>query len=65
VDSVEDAAEAGEGGAARISWDVLGADGERELLSRGVSVRCLQRADGSIPDDIDEPDLVAIVAKAY
>ena len=65
VDSVEEAAEAGENGAARIPWDVLGADGERELLSRGVSVRCLQRADGSIPDDIEEPDLVAIVARAY
>jgi prolyl-tRNA synthetase len=65
VDSVEEAAEAGEAGAARIAWDVLGAEGERELLSRGVSVRCLQRADGTIPDDTDEPDLVAIVARAY
>src|SRR4051794_6875816 len=65
VDSVEAAAEAAETGAARIPWEVLGTDGERELLSRGVSVRCLQRADGTIPDDIDEPDLVAVVARAY
>jgi prolyl-tRNA synthetase len=30
-----------------------------------VTVRCLQRADGSVPDDEDEDDLVAYVARAY
>jgi prolyl-tRNA synthetase len=65
VETVEDAAAAGESGAARIPWDVLGSDGERSLLAGGVSVRCIQRADGSIPDSEDEPGLVAIVARAY
>ena len=31
----------------------------------GVTVRCLQRPDGSLPDDPDEKDLVAVVARAY
>ena len=31
----------------------------------GVTVRCLVRADGSLPDDDQEPDLVAYVARAY
>jgi prolyl-tRNA synthetase len=30
-----------------------------------VTVRCLQRPDGSLPDTEDEPDLVAWVARAY
>lgn len=63
--TVDDAAEAGRAGVARIAWDTLGTDGERTLLDHGVSVRCLQREDGSIPEADDEPGLVAIVARAY
>jgi prolyl-tRNA synthetase len=63
--SVPEAAEAAQAGVARIAWDRVGPDGERTLLDRGVSVRCLQREDGSIPDSEDEPGLVAIVARAY
>jgi prolyl-tRNA synthetase len=65
VKTFEEAAEAGTSGVARIAGGALGPDGERALLSQGISVRCLQRADGSIPDADDEPDLVAIVARAY
>jgi prolyl-tRNA synthetase len=28
-------------------------------------VRCLVRADGGVPDSEDEPDLVALVGRAY
>jgi prolyl-tRNA synthetase len=28
-------------------------------------VRCLVRADGGVPDSEDEPDLVAVVGRAY
>jgi len=28
-------------------------------------VRCLMAADGSLPPDDDDPDLVAVVARAY
>ncbi len=43
----------------------VGEDGETRLAASGVSVRCLQRADGGLPLSDDEPDLVAICAKAY
>ena len=39
--------------------------GEAEANGQGVTVRCLVRADGSVPESEDEPDLVAILARAY
>jgi prolyl-tRNA synthetase len=65
VTSVADALEAASTGFARISWDAVGEAGETELNRHAVSVRCLQRADGSVPRSQDEPDLVAIVARSY
>ena len=65
VTSVDDAAAAAADGWARISWSKLGLDGEATLARAGVTVRCLQRADGSVPDSDDEPDLVAFVARSY
>jgi len=65
VASVEEAVEAGQAGIAKIAWDRLGPDGERQLLDNGISVRCIQRPDGSIPASEDEADLVAVVARAY
>ena len=41
-------------------------DGERTLNDQGISVRCLQRPDGSLPSGPDDDgDLVAYVARAY
>jgi len=65
VGTVEEALEAGKEGVARIEWAKLGSDGERQLLNDGISVRCIQRSDGSVPASEDEPDLQAIVARAY
>ncbi|HET8929509.1 MAG TPA: proline--tRNA ligase [Acidimicrobiales bacterium] len=65
VASVEEAAEAATDGFARIRWDVLGADGERRLANDAVTVRCLQREDGSLPDEDDDGPLWATVARAY
>jgi prolyl-tRNA synthetase len=65
VASVEEALEAGKAGVGRIEWAKLGSDGERKLLDEGVSVRCIQRPDGTVPASEDEPDLQAIVARAY
>jgi prolyl-tRNA synthetase len=65
VATVADAAEAATSGWARIPWSVLGEDGEDQLAQQAVSVRCLVRADGTVPDNADEPDLVAYVARAY
>jgi prolyl-tRNA synthetase len=65
VDSLDDAAEAAQQGAARLPWDLVRGEGEARLAERAVTVRCLQRADGTMPDAEDEPDLVAIVSRAY
>lgn len=65
VEDVEEAVEAGQEGVARIPWEKLGSGGERRLLENGISVRCIQRPDGGIPTSEDEPDLVAVVARAY
>jgi prolyl-tRNA synthetase len=64
VKTVDEAVEAAQAGFARIPWD-LARDAEDALNEAAVSVRCLQRVDGSLPDSSTEPDLVATVAKAY
>ena len=65
VGSLDEAIEAGQSGFARIPWDLVGDEGETILNAKALSVRCLQRADGSVPDSGDEPELVAIVARSY
>jgi prolyl-tRNA synthetase len=65
VTSVDDAAATAADGWAKISWSKLGLDGEAKLARAGVTVRCLQRADGAVPDSDDEPDLVAFLARSY
>ncbi|MBV9413040.1 MAG: proline--tRNA ligase, partial [Acidimicrobiia bacterium] len=61
---VNEAIEAARTGFARIKWDPSG-DLEKRLNQDSVSVRCLRRADGSVPLTTDEDDLVAVVARAY
>ena len=65
VDSLADAIEATATGWARVPWSEVGASGEAEANGQGVTVRCLVRPDGSVPDSEDEPGLVAILARAY
>ncbi len=65
VTTVEDAAEVAGSGFARLAWPALGVPGEALLAERGVTVRCLQRPDGSLPAGEDEPDLLAVVGRAY
>jgi prolyl-tRNA synthetase len=65
VQTLDDAREATKTGWARISWDTVGTEGEAELAQASVSVRCLVRDDGSLPESEAEPGLVAIVARAY
>ena len=52
-------------GFARMPWAVIGDEGEARLADAAVTVRCLQRADGSVPLSDDEPDLVAYCARSY
>ena len=65
VSTVQDAAAAVADGWARLPWAEVGEDGEDALARLGVTVRCLQRPDGSVPDSDTEPDLVAYVGRAY
>jgi prolyl-tRNA synthetase len=65
VDTLDAAAEAAQSGWARLPWAAVGEDGEHRLAERGVTVRCLQRPDASLPGADDEADLVAVVARSY
>ena len=50
---------------ARVSWDIVGVEGEAKANALGVTVRCLIGADGCVPDDDDEPGMVAILSRVY
>ena len=65
VDTLDAAEEAARTGFARVPWSVIGVEGEQQLAGRGVTVRCLQREDGSLPAATEEDDLVAYIARAY
>ena len=59
--TLDEALEAAGAGVAKAPWDLV----RGQPLGGGVTVRCLQRADGSIPLASDEPDLIAFLARAY
>jgi len=65
VSTVDEAIEASGTGWARLPWSAVGTEGERQANAQGVTVRCLTRSDGGVPDSEDEPDLVAYLARAY
>ncbi len=65
VSSIDEALDAAATGWARIAWDKLVSGGEQRLRAKAVTVRCLTRADGSLPDDESEPGLVAYIARSY
>ncbi len=52
-------------GFVRVPWAVVGAEGEATANEAGVTVRCLVRPDGTVPESEDEPDLIAYLAKSY
>ena len=65
VETIDEARDAAQTGFARISWATLGEEGETMLARDAITVRCIQRADGSIPETEDEPGNMAIVARSY
>jgi prolyl-tRNA synthetase len=65
VASVVDAIDVAQTGFAKLSWDLVGPSEEAELNNEALSIRCLMRADGSIPESELENDLLCVVAKAY
>ena len=65
VRTLAEAIEAAGTGWARLPWPAVGVEGEARANQVAVTVRCLQREDGSVPDSQDEPGLSAILARAY
>ncbi len=65
VTSVDDAVAAAATGWARIPWATLGVEGEARLAQDALTVRCLLRPDGSVPESDAETDLVAVVGRSY
>ena len=65
VSTIDEAREAAATGFARLPWKLIGEEGETALAGGGISVRCLQREDGSLPLSEDEGGIVAYVARAY
>jgi prolyl-tRNA synthetase len=65
VKTLAEAIEAAQTGWAKVPWSAVGAEGEAEANGKAVTVRCLFREDGSMPDTDDEAGLVAILARSY
>jgi prolyl-tRNA synthetase len=65
VKTIDEAVEAGKVGFAKVPWDVIRGDGETRLAQEAISVRCLQTADGGLPQSEDDQDLIAYVARSY
>jgi prolyl-tRNA synthetase len=64
--SVDEVLEAAATGFARVPWPVVaGQEAAASLGTKAVTVRCIQRADGSVPASEDEDDLFAICARSY
>ena len=63
--TLEEARDAAQTGVARLPWELVGASGERELATGGLTVRCLQRADGSLPQTDDDSGALAYIGRAY
>ena len=59
------AREVAQTGVARVPWESVGPSGEEDLATSGLTVRCLQTSDGTLPDTDDDADAVAYVARAY
>jgi prolyl-tRNA synthetase len=65
VESVDEALDAAAEGFATLPWSAVGTEGEQILAQGGVSVRCLQRPDGSLAESEEDADLMAVVGRAY
>jgi prolyl-tRNA synthetase len=65
VSTLAEAIEVAATGFARLPWELVGDDGEAALAEHALSVRCIQRGDGTLPQSLTEPELVCLVARAY
>jgi prolyl-tRNA synthetase len=65
VKTLGEAIEASQTGWARVPWSAVGEAGEKEANGKAVTVRCLTREDGSMPESDSEPDLIAYLGRSY
>ena len=63
--TLDQARDAAQTGVARLPWALVGASGEQDLASSGLTVRCLQLGDGSLPETDDDSGALAYIARAY
>jgi prolyl-tRNA synthetase len=63
--TLDEAREIAQAGVARLPWEMVGTAGEEELAASGLTVRCLQLDDGSLPEMDHDAGAVAYVARAY
>jgi prolyl-tRNA synthetase len=63
--TVDQARDVAQTGVARIPWELVGTAGEQDLATSGLTVRCLQLGDGSLPETDDDAGVLAYVARAY
>ncbi len=65
VNTLDEAISSAGEGFALMGWDKLGESGEAVLIENGISVRCLMKKDESLPMNLEEPELIAVLARAY
>ncbi len=65
VGSLAQAIDVAQSGFAKLPWGLVGPSEEAELKNQALTVRCLQRPDGSIPTSDLEEGLLCLVAKSY
>ena len=63
--TLDQARDAAQMGVARLPWELIGTAGEQDLATSGLTVRCLQLSDGSLPDTDRDAGALAYVARAY
>jgi prolyl-tRNA synthetase len=63
--TLDQARDVAQTGVARLLWELVGASGEQDLATNGLTVRCLQLGDGSLPETDHEAGVVAYIARAY
>jgi prolyl-tRNA synthetase len=63
--TLDQARDVAQTGVARLPWKLVGTSGEQDLATGGLTVRCLQLSDGSLPETDDDAGALAYVARAY
>ena len=63
--TLDQARDVAQTGVARLPWEFVGTSGEQDLAAGGLTVRCLQLGDGSLPETDHDAGVLAYVARAY